>query len=83
VKGLAIVTIELELHGPPADTTFPALLNCAQSPVLNVPPPNHRFAPSSVHVPAAVQPYRLCPAAAAVLKNVAPTEHVAGSTVPV
>ena len=31
----------------------------------------------------AVQPYRFCPAGAAVLKNVAPTEQVDGGTVPV
>jgi hypothetical protein len=83
VKGLAIVTAVVEKQGPPADTRFPLLLNAAQSPGLTLPPPNHRFDPSRLHVLAAVQPYRFCPAGAAVLKNVAPTEHVVGSTVPV
>jgi hypothetical protein len=62
---------------------FPALLNCAQSPELTVPPPNKRLDPSKVHVLVAVQPYRFCPAGADMLKNVAPTEQDVGSTAPV
>jgi hypothetical protein len=83
VNGLAMVTIVADVHGTPAEMTFPELLNCAQSPALNVPPPNHRLAPRSVQVLAAVQPYKLCPAGAAVLKNVAPVEQVTGSAAPV
>ena len=83
VNGLAIVTIPDDEHGTPADTTFPALLNCAQSPVLKLPPPNQRFDPRSVHVLTDVQPYRLRPEGAPLLKKVAPTEQVAGNTVPV
>jgi hypothetical protein len=83
VKGFAIVTAVLGAQAPPADTMFPALLNSAQSPGLKLPPPNHKLAPRRVQVLVAVQPYRLCPGAAAVLKNVAPTEQAEGSTVPV
>jgi hypothetical protein len=68
VKGLAIVTVVADVHGAPAETIFPELLNCAQSPDGAAPPPNHRFDPSTVHVFVAVHPYKFCPAVAAVLK---------------
>jgi hypothetical protein len=82
-NGLAIVTAVGVLHGAPASTIFPALLNCAQFPLVVLPPPNSKFDPRSVHVFVLVQPYRFCPAGADTLKNVAPVEQVAGRVVPV
>jgi hypothetical protein len=51
-----MVTAVAEVHGPPAETIFPELLNWAQSPELAVPPPNDRFDPSRLHVLVAVHP---------------------------
>jgi hypothetical protein len=78
-----MVTMAVEVQGASASTMLPALLNWAQSPDVNDPPPNHRFDPCRVHVLFAVQIYRFRPAEAAVLKKVAPTEQVDGSAVPV